>query len=138
MVADGSCAFWSCGTSCISMINRQSPMAVIMVAGRVCKCGVGGRLLVELVMGTLPEGRNKDVIEKSGQDPKYAVDPAKRIYRPVTEKSQAKSCNANAVKEEAEILLHNGATHLERSGVIPNGARDLSPAPTRDPSLRSG
>jgi hypothetical protein len=55
--------------------------------------------------GDTPRNRNKDVIKKGGQDPKYAVAPAEDIYKPVTKKSQAKSCNANAVREEADILL---------------------------------
>jgi hypothetical protein len=32
------------------------------------------------------------------------VGPAEDIYTPVTEMSQAKSCNANAVREEADVL----------------------------------
>jgi hypothetical protein len=58
------------------------------------------------------------------------VDPAKGIYRPVTEKSQAKSCNANAVKEEAEIPLHDGV-HPERSEGSFTGAGERSLASLR-------
>jgi hypothetical protein len=32
------------------------------------------------------------------------VGPAKGIYTPVTEMSQAKSCNANAVRDEADVF----------------------------------
>ena len=46
-------------------IRTQSPIAVSMVAGRVCKCGVGSRLLCMSVMGTLPGNRNENVIKRS-------------------------------------------------------------------------
>jgi hypothetical protein len=75
-----------------------------MVAGRVCKWGVGGRLLGVSVMGTLPEIEIR-TSSKRRPKPKYAVAPAEGIYRPVTKKSQAKSCNANAVREKVDIPL---------------------------------
>src|SRR5690242_21729585 len=64
-------------------IRTQSPIAVSMVAGRVCKCGVGSRLLCMSVMGTLPgiemntssKGRPKpEIWSGPGQSLLYAND----------------------------------------------------------------
>ena len=49
---DTSCAT---GTNCMIMISTQRPIAVSMVAGRVCRCGVGVRFsLTSVIAGHSP------------------------------------------------------------------------------------
>jgi hypothetical protein len=49
--ADRRATLETSGTSCISTMIAQSPMAVIMVAGRVWRCGVGALGRVSVMTG---------------------------------------------------------------------------------------
>ena len=69
-------ASWICGTSWISMMSTQRPMAVIMVAGRVCKCGLGSRFWRWSDMADISPN---DFFKKTCRDPKYEVRPADTI-----------------------------------------------------------
>src|SRR4051812_10714443 len=69
---------WNSGTSWISMMITQRPIAVSIVAGRVCRCGTGLRALDWSVICGLP--LFYDFFKKDGRDPKYVRAQSRKRY----------------------------------------------------------
>jgi hypothetical protein len=69
-------ASWISGTNWISMMSTQRPIAVIMVAGRVCKCGFSSRFWRWSGIGGHPPN---DFFKKDLPKPEIKVGPADTI-----------------------------------------------------------
>jgi hypothetical protein len=61
------------GTICMSTISAHKPIAVSMVAGRVCRCGVGSR---RVRWSVIDQSFEKSLPKKVRPKPENRMDPA--------------------------------------------------------------